>query len=519
VTFDGPAVNFFEGALLGNGGLGAVVTTRPDALVVRLGHNSVWDQRVAEDHWDEVGTFRDVCETVQRLSEEVDDVTDTEWFREYRSVARESYEKRYPRPFPCGSLLLGFDSRRVEVLGHEVDISVGRCRVELLVDGATRYVDFLVTPDRDCLWLRVVDEEERAATAPFDRVQLLPDPGTPDAFPDPEILGESGLEIAGGSPDTIGFSQRLSRSTADPASTHPDDRQVAVTAGFSVALEDDRRLVAHDETQVMDGLEQAPAGSGPFYGWVALAQGRADDVDWPDWTALPDEPDREGWASAADRTRRHWADYWTQSGVRLEDDLLEAVWYRNLYFFNCAVKPGEWCPGLFANWNHEDVGVAWHGDYHGNYNIQQPFWVSFSSNHVDHHRAYVDMIDHGRPVARRKAREYYELDGACYPLSSYPVDMSVDPYPMPTWGWSVHVTPWMVQSLWWHYEYTGDEEFLAERAFEPIKEAVTFLTEYITRPAVDRWFDDDSNHVFPTVPRSYTASRPTSRRITTVCPI
>jgi hypothetical protein len=77
----------------------------------------------------------------------------------------------------------------------------------------------------------------------------------------------------------------------------------------------------------------------------------------------------------------------------------------------------------------------------------------------------------------------------------------------------------MVQSLWWHYEYTGDEEFLAERAFEPIKEAVTFLTEYITRPAVDRWFDDDSNHVFPTVPRSYTASRPTSRRITTVCPI
>lgn len=35
----GPAVDFFEGALLGNGGLGAVVTTRPDAVVILFGHN------------------------------------------------------------------------------------------------------------------------------------------------------------------------------------------------------------------------------------------------------------------------------------------------------------------------------------------------------------------------------------------------------------------------------------------------------------------------------------------------
>ncbi len=48
-----PAVNFFEGALLGNGGLGVVVTMRPDAVVLRFGHNDVWDIRVAEEHADE----------------------------------------------------------------------------------------------------------------------------------------------------------------------------------------------------------------------------------------------------------------------------------------------------------------------------------------------------------------------------------------------------------------------------------------------------------------------------------
>ena len=37
---------FFEGALLGNGDLGVVVFTRPDALVMYLGHNNIWDIRI-----------------------------------------------------------------------------------------------------------------------------------------------------------------------------------------------------------------------------------------------------------------------------------------------------------------------------------------------------------------------------------------------------------------------------------------------------------------------------------------
>jgi alpha-L-fucosidase 2 len=50
ITHEGAAPDFFEGALLGNGGLGAVVTTRPDAVVIHFGHNEVWDIRVEEGH-------------------------------------------------------------------------------------------------------------------------------------------------------------------------------------------------------------------------------------------------------------------------------------------------------------------------------------------------------------------------------------------------------------------------------------------------------------------------------------
>jgi hypothetical protein len=37
VAYDRPAPDFFEGALLGNGAMGVVVTTRPDAVVLYTG--------------------------------------------------------------------------------------------------------------------------------------------------------------------------------------------------------------------------------------------------------------------------------------------------------------------------------------------------------------------------------------------------------------------------------------------------------------------------------------------------
>ena len=46
ITKDLAAPDFFEGALLGNGDLGVVACTRPDAIVLHLGHNDIWDIRI-----------------------------------------------------------------------------------------------------------------------------------------------------------------------------------------------------------------------------------------------------------------------------------------------------------------------------------------------------------------------------------------------------------------------------------------------------------------------------------------
>jgi hypothetical protein len=79
--------------------------------------------------------------------------------------------------------------------------------------------------------------------------------------------------------------------------------------------------------------------------------------------------------------------------------------------------------------------------------------------------------------------------------------MTLHPYPVPDWGWEVFETPWAVQGLWWHYLYSMDVDFLKNRAYEPIKNAVMFLVDYMKRPdAHGPQWNDDKYHIFPSVP-------------------
>jgi alpha-L-fucosidase 2 len=55
----------------------------------------------------------------------------------------------------------------------------------------------------------------------------------------------------------------------------------------------------------------------------------------------------------------------------------------------------------------------------------------------------------------------------------------------PGWseGWGLHVTggAWIATHLWEHYLFSGDREFLAERAYPVLKESAEFFAEYLYR--------------------------------------
>ncbi len=504
IISDKPAPGFFEGALLGNGAMGVVVTTRPDAVVIYFGHNNVWDIRIAEDNREKIGTFKEVFNKVKSLSDSLKILTDDPWYAEYSKMTAENYGKPYPRPFPCGSVLLGFDRRNAEMIGHKLDISNGLCEVYLMTsENKKRTLKIFTDMKEDKLWMQIVDEKGNLCENIFDRVRVMPDPSTPKEFPKAKTdeLLEKGV---------LSFRQILPYEEPekyDGEKGHPKDKAFRLTVNVDSPLEKRSRINWDGNLQQMANLEAAFQHKVSFNGYISLLEGLNSVVETEIQELETPKPD--SFFVTFNENEQIWKEYWNKSGVKLSDQFLERMWYHNLYFLNCATKKEATPPGLFANWSYNNIGTAWHGDYHMNYNTQQPFWATFSSNHLEKNLSYVKLVEMLVPVSKKWAKEYYELPGAYFPHSAYPVEMNMVAYPVPTWGWEIAETPWTVQGLWWHYLYSGDVEFLKSRAYEPMKLAVEFLVAYMKRPEASgpQW-NDDKFHIFPTVPPELYGLRP-----------
>ena len=498
IEYNKPSVNFFEGAVLGNGGMGVIVTARPDAICFHFGHNNVWDIRVAENHKDKIGTFEEIFAKAKAMPDSLRSIHDDPFFNEYLEITGDNYKKPYPRPFPCGTVILGLDPRETEVLGHKIYIENGLCEVYLLNKGERHTLQIFVDSNLDNLWFQLIDENQNVQPSCFNRLRIMPDSHTPQEFP-------RYTEISDFDNGIMGFSQFLPYLEPDQYNVetgHIKDKMFRLEVKVNPQLIDGLRYSNHGASYPLRTLERYIEQNGemPFIGLVSLTEGLATDVN-AKVTSFPKALTAQAYKSVLYTTEKSWETYWNKSGVSLSDEFLEKIWYWNHYFFNTSVKEGVTCPGLFANWSLGGIGTAWHGDYHLNYNTQQPFWLTFSSNRLEKNLPYVDLVDHLLTISRKWAKEYYNMRGAFFPHSAYPVDMTLHPYPVPDWGWEVFETPWTVQGLWWHYKYSMDEVFLKERAFVPIRDAVLFLVDYMSRPDAhgDQW-NDDKYHIFPSVP-------------------
>ena len=538
IVRDTPSPSFFEGMLLGNGDVGACVVVRPDALGIHIGKNDCWDIRVSEDIANHVLPFRQLLQLWQRASEEAKRMgkpdmlyveTGVDFFREYSQKVGSSYDgKKWPRPWPCGTIWINWDPTWVEPGQHTLDLANGlftvtlRCtnveaessRVQLSV-----FVDWetgLVSASTDqALPLRSLVYSPQADgfhTGPFESGKST---NTSELLAPPETS-------AGILPEFAEFSSFQYFPALGPTSDRPSppptdrDRNFSlygrIAGRWSVEPSDPSSelhlkpearqllridaLVATPRDSLLKRLlqqEKTPRG-GPD--WVSIPQNHiysAEDLD----TRTFGRHRLSELAKLELRDIQHsselkWKEFWSHSAVEFTDRELERIWYENQYFLACCLRPNKVAPGLFANWSSGDIGTSWHGDYHADYNCEQVYWGVFSSNHVEQHLPFVELCENLLPIARNFATEHFELPGACFPVSSYPAPSQIVAYPVPPWAYQSAMTPWMVQSLWWQYLYTQDKEYL-NRVYPILREAARFIAAYVKKKG------DNQYHFSPTV--------------------
>jgi len=195
--------------------------------------------------------------------------------------------------------------------------------------------------------------------------------------------------------------------------------------------------------------------------------------------------------SLISKHEQRWRDYWSRSGLQLEDKVIERWWYRILYYAHTVCRPGAAPVGILPPLATDKT--PWHADYHHNYNTWQAFWPLPASNHCELADPWISYNNDMIPRFKYLARETYGIDGLHVPISSFlhepdPANcksrnrrqMSMNP-----WGLTVGLAGMTLQSMWQKYQCDRDVTYMKEKIYPFLKETATFYVSFMDKCGKD----------------------------------
>ncbi|MHC5005677.1 MAG: glycosyl hydrolase family 95 catalytic domain-containing protein, partial [Planctomycetota bacterium] len=160
------------------------------------------------------------------------------------------------------------------------------------------------------------------------------------------------------------------------------------------------------------------------------------------------------------------------------DPHLEALYFQfGRYLLIGCSRPGCMPANLQGLWN-QHIQAPWNCDYHININVQMNYWPAEVTNLAECHEPLFDLIDGIRRRGRTTARELYGCEGW---MAHHTTDAWWFTVPIGRTVWGLWPTggAWVSRHLWEHYQFTGDLDFLRERAWPVLAEAAVFFLDYL----------------------------------------
>lgn len=206
-----------------------------------------------------------------------------------------------------------------------------------------------------------------------------------------------------------------------------------------------------------------------------------------------------------------WRTYFEKSSISLPDCAMEQQWYLANYLFAGASRKGSAPMPLQGVWTADDGTLPpWKGDYHHDLNTELSYSHYLKANHLEEGESFLDFLWKLRDAGRTFAKEFYRADGCCLPGV-----MTIDGKPLGGWGmYSLSPTNqiWISRCFGEYYRYTGDRDFLKNRAYPYLRETGVFVRTllrenengYLTLPissspeihddTIRAWFREPTNY-------------------------
>jgi alpha-L-fucosidase 2 len=164
--------------------------------------------------------------------------------------------------------------------------------------------------------------------------------------------------------------------------------------------------------------------------------------------------------------------------TRESDPALVALYYQfGRYLLLASSRQGGQPANLQGIWNQE-LWPSWSSKWTCNINVEMNYWAAETANLPECHEPLFDLIDDLRVAGQKTAREWYGCRGF---VVHHNTDLWRGTAPVDGfWGLWPMGGVWLVQHLWEHYAFSGDREFLRQRAYPAMKESAQFVLDFLT---------------------------------------
>ena len=138
-------------------------------------------------------------------------------------------------------------------------------------------------------------------------------------------------------------------------------------------------------------------------------------------------------------------------------------------------------PGHPANlqgmWN-DKLSPSWGSKYTVNINTEMNYWPAETMALPECHEPLFRLIEDVAVTGARTAKTFYNCRGW---VLHHNTDLWRGTAPINASNHGIWPTggAWLCQHLWWHYQFGGDREFLARRAYPILKGAALFFVDYL----------------------------------------
>lgn len=165
---------------------------------------------------------------------------------------------------------------------------------------------------------------------------------------------------------------------------------------------------------------------------------------------------------------------------------LEVLYFQyGRYLLISSSRPGGIPANLQGIWNHH-VRPPWSSNFTTNINAQMNYWMVETCNLSELHTPLLDLVGRLSNTGKETAKNFYGAPGWTVHhntdiwATSNPVSGS------PSWANWPMGGPWLCQHLWEHYLFTGDEQYLREKAYPAMKDAAVFCLSWLVEDTQGR---------------------------------